>query len=264
MQKIISIIIIFALISASLSYGSTSNIVYALKLKYDGTRLSSLDTRLIEGTPPNRLNQPQDGFTLKVIASSNTVLYSYNFTIETTPANEAPRDIFDADGNQIKFPNASLQTNQETEFVIIVPYFENAKSIDIYDQTGKIALSVDVSQYSKSTSSSGIGLDSLLKSGAILAVGALGFLVILAIAVFLIFTYIKKKKENEKKAKDKGAEKDDENKCKKCGAALKRHAKFCKKCGQRVTTKHNEGICPECGSKNELDAKFCEKCGTKL
>ena len=57
-------------------------------------------------------------------------------------------------------------------------------------------------------------------------------------------------------AKDSG---DDKVSCQKCGAQIKRDAKFCPECGQRQGV-----ICPKCNAKLIQGAKFCTECGATL
>ncbi len=47
--------------------------------------------------------------------------------------------------------------------------------------------------------------------------------------------------------------------CPSCGAPIKKGAKFCSECGQRLTS-----ACPKCGSEVKPGAKFCPECGEKL
>ena len=53
--------------------------------------------------------------------------------------------------------------------------------------------------------------------------------------------------------------------CEKCGAELKKGAKFCQNCGNKVTDSKNEtAFCPNCGANVENSENFCEECGSSL
>lgn len=47
--------------------------------------------------------------------------------------------------------------------------------------------------------------------------------------------------------------------CPKCGAAVRKDAKFCPECGSRLSE-----VCPKCGASVKANAKFCPECGNKL
>lgn len=47
--------------------------------------------------------------------------------------------------------------------------------------------------------------------------------------------------------------------CPKCGASVKKGAKFCPECGSPMGN-----VCPKCGASVGKDAKFCPECGQKL
>ena len=47
--------------------------------------------------------------------------------------------------------------------------------------------------------------------------------------------------------------------CPKCGAAVKKGAKFCPECGAKLAA-----VCPKCGAEVKPGAKFCPECGNKL
>ena len=52
-------------------------------------------------------------------------------------------------------------------------------------------------------------------------------------------------------------------KCSKCGAQIKKGAKFCPECGAKQTV---IGMmpCPKCGAEIKSTAKFCPECGAKI
>ena len=187
---IISVVLTILLLSVSV-YAQSSNLVYSLTLKYDGKTLSNEGLRLIEGSAPERLNQPETGFTAKVVDYNGNVLHSFKFLIETMPARDAPREIFSENGTQIAIPNETQQMPVQTQMVLVVPYFENAKSVDIYNENSQLLLSVDVSKYSKEK---GVSFDPLLIGGLIV-----GLIVIVFIVMFYKKRMTTKRKQHHKK-----------------------------------------------------------------
>lgn len=145
--------VLVCLLMLSLVYAKT-DLVYSLKIGYDGTTLTNEGLGLMEGAPPQRADQPETGFfTLKVVDAGGNTLHSFRFLIELVPIREAPRGIFSENGTQIAIPTGTPLRLKRTTAVLVIPYFENAKSLQVFDETEELLLSVDVSKYSTSSSS---------------------------------------------------------------------------------------------------------------
>jgi hypothetical protein len=129
-----------------------SNVVYSLTIKYDSNALTLENLKLVEGVAPDRVNQPEKGFTLKLISFDGQVLHSFKFLIDTAIVREPPQNIFDESGNQVDVPHETVEL-RDTMVVLVVPYFENAKAIEIYDESNNLVLTSDVSKYSTKTTS---------------------------------------------------------------------------------------------------------------
>lgn len=136
----------FAMLIA-LSYAEY-NISYALGIHYNNGNLSLSDIELVEGNGPDRLNQPESGYTLSVISFGGEKIHSFRFEINPVVLEAMRPEWFDENGTQIYFPKASPQAT-ETDEMIIVPYYHDAKEIRIEDEKGRPALLVDVSPYAK-------------------------------------------------------------------------------------------------------------------
>ncbi|MCL6089077.1 MAG: zinc ribbon domain-containing protein [Candidatus Marsarchaeota archaeon] len=259
---ILAILLFAVVISAS-----TQNITYSVKLSYDGQELSQTGINLIEGVSLIRVIQPENGFEAKIMSISGATLYTTKFSIQIEPASSAPRDIFDENGTQIKYPEPVYST-QKTDYVLVLPYYEDAKSINIYSPSGNLMLSIDVSEYSKQTNPpSGNGQTNssnaffqfvpLVIGGALLLGGVIVFLV-----VGFVF-YLRRKKAVEKTPETKEAVSSKLLTCKKCGITLKERTKFCAACGAKVISK-KELACLKCNTPNEKSSKFCRNCGEGL
>lgn len=133
-KKFLVVIILLILIGAGLMKTKETDTTaigqkYLMALHYDGKNLVLEQLEIRQGQTPDRRVQPDTGFMLKVISFDEEVLHSFRFKIE----------LFAADLGELK----------ETDYVLAVPYFENAKTIEIYDSDGSLALSIDVTPYSR-------------------------------------------------------------------------------------------------------------------
>ena len=146
MRKTIIVLMIMALF---INIVQGADLSYSLTLDYDNGVITTEDLELIEGSAPDRNIQPENGYTANVISFDDEILYSFKFAFATTISYALPREWFDENGTQIYFPNETEQTalDQTTE-VLIIPYYETAKSIEIYDPDDIRILLVDVSEYS--------------------------------------------------------------------------------------------------------------------
>lgn len=141
---IVSLFLINLLCSAQ-----SEEFVYSLKINYFGGEISEENLRLVEGNPPDRLVQPEEGYTLKVISFKGDVLNSFKFEIQLTQSYEPPEEWFDEEGNQIYFPDEIEEhIEEEVSLTLIIPYYKTAQSIEIYNAGNELVLSSDVSKYS--------------------------------------------------------------------------------------------------------------------
>lgn len=53
-------------------------------------------------------------------------------------------------------------------------------------------------------------------------------------------------------------------KCPKCGAEVRASAKFCPECGSKMDAGPEKKTCPKCGATCKAGAKFCPECGEKF
>ena len=118
------------------------NLVYSISLSYNGKYLYLADAgvRLMEGTAPDRKIAPEDGFLLKVIAEDGRELHSFRFSIELQP-------VFQPLRQDVPSPPSPKAEPTYTSFVLTVPYFATAKSIEIYNTKSELLLTVDVSRF---------------------------------------------------------------------------------------------------------------------
>jgi hypothetical protein len=146
-EKIISTGLFFITIAIVASIAHADDVSYSLTIKYENGTIIPLDIGLIGGKSPERLNQPDEGYRLKIISFKDEILYSFRFDIETIRNYALDPEWFDENGTQIYFPTETKNLSTETTLVIIFPYFRNAKIVEIYNPNNTIAVVIDVSKY---------------------------------------------------------------------------------------------------------------------
>ena len=80
-------------------------------------------------------------FTLRLVSSDRDTLYIYKFDfIQNTPPLE---EWFDDTGKQIKTSEKPISR----KVTLVVPYFEEAKEMHIYNPNGELTLNIDLSKF---------------------------------------------------------------------------------------------------------------------
>lgn len=251
---ILAILMMISFVSAEM------NLSYMVKIHYNNGALSLSDLKLISGEAPARTNQPYSGYTLKVISFNETVLHSFKFEIETTPLADAPREIFDEEGNQIAVPNATGSVSATTDVVLVVPYYKNAKDIRIYDTNDQLVLTIDVSGFSEreTIENPPITADNSLLIGA----GICLAIIVILIVFWLVMKFRKKKEPAETEGEEKPIESAAvELTCDSCGSKISEKDLFCPECGSRI--KNEPKRCRKCKREINEGVKFCPYCGAK-
>lgn len=241
---LLSILFLLTFVSAQ-----TDNIIMSLKLKYDKGDITLQEMRLIEGNSPDRLNQPGKGYTAKVFSFGKKELYSFKFSIELQPLNSLDPSWFDDQGNQIIFPKDEIKPLTELEFVLNLPYYNNAEKVEIFDMDENLILTIDVSKYATTKEESSF-LDEFFQKFAPITGSVVGivkrpvYLFIIIIAIFVSIDLMvrarKKRKDRDEKEKTKEGilKKGDINigtvTCKVCGNVNSSWRKFCIKCEKNL------------------------------
>ena len=129
------ILLLHVLLFSVIVNAQVSGKVYVLTFNYKKQlltdSLSLVDVKVADGTPTNTLSQPDADYKLDVVSSENNVLKSMNFNIQ---------------------PGASLLkgvakdevqgTPEDLTFKLSIPYYSNAKLINIYDSSNKKLLEI--------------------------------------------------------------------------------------------------------------------------
>ncbi|MCJ7509411.1 MAG: M64 family metallo-endopeptidase [Dehalococcoidia bacterium] len=128
-----------------LSLASNSqNEIYLLRLTFDvnGTIISK-EIEVSDGYPQE--DNPEGTFKYNVISTENEVIYSARFIDPSLLARSVtPPESYVLYGEPI--PPSAPPEPQPTDVALLIPYFHNARTLDIYDDANELLLSVDVSQ----------------------------------------------------------------------------------------------------------------------
>ena len=113
--------------------------VFVLTLNYDSGAVTLNNLILTVGI----FNEPvvsEGNYSLEILSFDGSILYSEKFDFDFRIFSTALPEWFDENGTQIYFP-----TQEETRTILnqttkelIIPYFSNAKTINVYHQTEKI------------------------------------------------------------------------------------------------------------------------------
>jgi hypothetical protein len=113
--------------------------VFVLTLKYN-EGLVSFDKIFATKGIFNEQLTPMGEYRLEILSFNDEVLYSERFDFDLEVFLSAPSEWFDENGIQIYIPNESETGTVLTETTkeLIIPYFINAKTINIYNPEEKI------------------------------------------------------------------------------------------------------------------------------
>ncbi len=130
-----AIITLFLLIAFSTVAFSSENI-YIATIEESNDQLILKEIDLIGGPGRDYLDQPSKGYSTKIISFKNEKLMAYNFSFDREPIIEPASE--------------SLNNELPKEPIILqFPYYNNAKKIEILDETGKLKLEIDLSSYAR-------------------------------------------------------------------------------------------------------------------
>ncbi|MBI2629773.1 right-handed parallel beta-helix repeat-containing protein [Candidatus Pacearchaeota archaeon] len=118
---------------------------YVLELKYDSGNVSLVNLSLVSGSPgEDKINSD---YNIRMISNNGEMLERINISFSLARAYSPPMDLFNEDGTQIFIPNESLEITNLTENTFVIPYYNSAEKIEIYNNT-ELLISVDISNYS--------------------------------------------------------------------------------------------------------------------
>ncbi len=130
-KKVLFVLIFVLLLSVVLA---VEDKVYVVDLHYKDGKITVNDIMVKTGYYPDRKLQPEKGYTLDLV-SDKEVLYSFKF--------EVPLKIY-TDVIEDEEVRGGIIILNESNFALVLPYFEEAKDIRIYDTRNKEVASASV------------------------------------------------------------------------------------------------------------------------
>jgi len=131
MNKIILLIVLLMLISIV-----SAEQVAVVNFNYDNGVITVKDRSVKLGYYPDKNYQPDEGYRVEVVDINGDKLYSLRFKIPL----EVFTDISEGDGI-----DGGLIVLNETDFSVIVPYYEEAQEIIFYNPRNYRVASLDIS-----------------------------------------------------------------------------------------------------------------------
>lgn len=169
-----TILIIFLVLLGSFAYAQETDLVRILKLHYENEDIDILENIVKFGFFPDRKIQPEKGYRLEIISETGEKLYEFIFKV--------PIKIFtDVENEQGELEGGMILLN-ETTFAFILPYFEDEKEINIYNDENELLAKQIVKEESVLSPKQGIS-----------------WLLILIVLIFVaVFLWKRKHKDNPK------------------------------------------------------------------
>lgn len=140
-RKLLFVIIIvcsFAII------GSAAENNYVITLQRTNTELSLLDLKFAEGLGPDYIDQPEEGYKALMLSFKGEEMLRFNLSVnepiiieQSSNLNLTPQEI------------ENIQNPKTEKIYLNFPYYNNAKKIEILDETGKLKLEIDLSSYAR-------------------------------------------------------------------------------------------------------------------
>jgi len=189
-DKMKKTILMIMLMILPIAIALESTKVYIVDLSYNDGKLIVNDEVIIKyGYAPDRVLQPLDGYKAEIISLDNDILYTFKFEI---PLNEYV-DISDNVTNQI---TGGLIKLTETDFALVMPYYDDAKEIVFYDETNNKAASVHIMEEIGEKEEAHEGEEHEEK-GRNIWLWVFEFLVLLVLIILFVRHKMKEKKEEE-------------------------------------------------------------------
>lgn len=102
--------------------------VFVVKFNYDDGLITYKDKVIKYGYAPDRRIQPLEGYRAEMVSIDDNVLYSFKFDIPL----RLNVDLSDSE----KALSGGMLILNETDFALVFPYYDRAKSIVIYNPRG--------------------------------------------------------------------------------------------------------------------------------
>src|SRR3989344_8709814 len=152
MKKILLLLVFF--LSIGMAFSQTEGKSYFLLLLFDGSGFELRDVSVVDSNYSAPETFFENVFTARIISFNEELLFEGNFSVSSEAFDEPPLGIFDENSNQIIIPVRELPSKRSVG--LSLPYFPDAKEIQILDLENGILLTADVSGFSESACGNGV------------------------------------------------------------------------------------------------------------
>jgi len=116
--------------------------IYHLSVDYDNENYTIREVSLVRGIAPDWKAQPETGFRCDTVSFNDEILDSFMFSDPTILC----ADNFSEDGSII---SGGCEKQEKGNFSLEIPYYSDAKNINIYDEDERMIVFADVSNFAK-------------------------------------------------------------------------------------------------------------------
>ena len=146
MKKLIFFVIGLILLGNVIAAGNT--LYFSLTTNFVSGKLLKQSVSLIQSEEILDFSKKTGDYKVVLISFERDILFETYFDVTTEVVPEPLKEWFDEKGNQVIVPEKHVETKlKEVSSVIFLPYFKNAKNIEIYNKKNELELSVDVSEF---------------------------------------------------------------------------------------------------------------------
>lgn len=183
-DKMKKIILMILLVVLPIAIALESTKVYIVDLSYRDGKLMVNDEIIIKyGYAPDRILQPLEGYKVEIVSFDNDVLYTFKFDVPL-------KEYVDISDNVTKQITGGVIKLTETDFALIMPYYDDAKEIIFYDELNNDVASVDIKEEKKEK-------EEEYEEGRNIWIWVFEFFVLLILIVLYVLHKRKEKKEEE-------------------------------------------------------------------
>lgn len=117
---------------------------YVITLERANTELSLLDLKFAEGSGPDYIDQPEEGYMARMLSFKGEEMLRFNFSVNEPIIIEQFSDL-----NLTPQEVENIQNPPTEKIYLNFPDYPNAKKIEILDETGELKLDIDLSSYAR-------------------------------------------------------------------------------------------------------------------
>ena len=179
--KMKKVILVMLLMVLPIVIALESTKVYIIDLSYKDGKLVINDKIVKYGYAPDYKLQPLEGYRAEIVSVDESILYFFKFEIPL-------KEYVDVSDNESVIAGGLIKLS-ETDFALILPYYDNAKEIVFYDEANNKAASVDVKEEKKEEKKE--------EEKTNIWIWALEFFILLVLIVLFVRHKMREKREEE-------------------------------------------------------------------